>query len=110
MKDFRRCPVEATLEVIGGKWKSLILYYLFFEGTQRFNELRRKIQGVTQHSLTVQLRQLEKDGVIQRQIYPEVPPRVEYSLTEYGRTLGPILQLMLEWGKQYVESGRASRR
>jgi DNA-binding HxlR family transcriptional regulator len=110
MKDFRRCPVEATLEVIGGKWKSLILYYLFFEGTQRFNELRRKIQGVTQHSLTVQLRQLEKDGVIQRQIYPEVPPRVEYSLTEYGRTLGPILQLMLEWGKQYVESGRAARR
>jgi DNA-binding HxlR family transcriptional regulator len=102
--------VEATLEVIGGKWKSLILYYLFFEGTQRFGELRRKIQGVTQHSLTVQLRQLEKDGVIQRQIYPEVPPRVEYSLTEYGRTLGPILQLMLEWGKQYVESGRASRR
>lgn len=110
MKDFRRCPVEATLEVIGGKWKPLILYYLFFEGTQRFGELRRKIQGVTQHSLTVQLRQLERDGVIQRQIYPEVPPRVEYSLTEYGRTLGPILQLMLEWGKQYVESGRAARR
>jgi DNA-binding HxlR family transcriptional regulator len=110
MKDFRRCPVEATLTVIGGKWKPLILYYLFFEGTQRFGELRRKIQGVTQHSLAVQLKQLERDDIIHRRVYPEVPPRVEYSLTEFGRTLGPLLQLMLEWGERYVESGRRGSR
>lgn len=110
MRDFRRCPVEATIEVIGGKWKPLILYYLFFEGTQRFGELRRKIQGVTQHSLTVQLRQLEHDGVVQRHIYPEVPPRVEYSLTDFGRTLGPLLKLMQEWGEEFVNSGRRMRR
>src|SRR5215468_6770759 len=83
------CPVEATLDVIGGKWKVVILFWLK-GGTLRPGELRRKIPGISERMLIQQLRQLEAHGVIHREVYPEVPPRVEYSLTEYGRTLGPI--------------------
>ncbi|MFJ4142629.1 winged helix-turn-helix transcriptional regulator [Pseudomonas sp. NPDC089734] len=91
------CPVTFTVDVIGGKWKSLILFHLM-SGTKRFNELRRLIPEVTQRMLTLQLRELETDRVIHREIYREVPPKVEYSLTELGSTLVPLISAMREWG------------
>lgn len=94
------CPVESTLDVIGGKWKGIILYHLI-SGTKRFNEFRRLMPGLTQRMLTLQLRELEEDGVVHREVYPVVPPKVEYSLTEFGMTLKPIIMLMQEWGTQY---------
>jgi len=96
-----RCAVAVTVEVAGGKWKPLILHYLL-GGTKRFGELRRLIGGVTQRSLTLQLRQLEDHGVIRREVFAEVPPRVEYSLTERGRTLAPVLEAMKQWGETYA--------
>lgn len=96
------CSVEAALEVIGGKWKGVILFHLL-SGTKRFNEFRRLIPNVTQRMLTLQLRELEADGVIQRVVYQQVPPRVDYSLTEFGRSLEPIMRLMQSWGDQYIE-------
>jgi len=95
------CPVEATIEVIGGKWKPLILYYLF-AGPQRFGQLRRAIPQVTQQMLTLQLRELEADGVVRRTVYAEVPPRVEYAVTPFGKTLEPIMEQMLAWGEAYL--------
>ncbi|WP_340390677.1 helix-turn-helix domain-containing protein [Paenibacillus sp. FSL F4-0100] len=94
------CPVEATLEVIGGKWKGVILYHLL-SGTKRFNEFRGLMPDITQRMLTLQLRELEKDGIVHREIYREVPPKVEYSLTEFGLTLEPIIMLMRDWGERY---------
>jgi len=91
------CPVAFTVNVIGGKWKSLILFHLM-SGTMRFNELRRLIPDITQRMLTLQLRELETDGVIHREIYREVPPKVEYSLTELGSSLTPLVCAMREWG------------
>lgn len=97
------CPVEACLEVIGGKWKGVVLFHLL-GGTKRFNELRRLIPGVTQRMLTRQLRELEDDGIVARKIYPEVPPKVEYSLTEFGRTLESLLHHLREWGSASLDT------
>lgn len=95
------CPVEAALERIGGKWKGIALYHLL-EGTKRYSELRRDIGNVTQRMLTKQLRELEKDGLVVRTVYPVVPPHVEYSLSEKGRTLEPVLLALRDWGTDYV--------
>ncbi|HEX7735134.1 MAG TPA: helix-turn-helix domain-containing protein [Ktedonobacteraceae bacterium] len=96
------CAVEATADILGGKWKAVILYYLF-QSSRRFNELRRLLPEVTQRMLTRQLRELEQDGIVHREIFKEVPPKVEYSLTEFGTSLGPIIVQMLDWGEQYME-------
>ncbi len=95
------CEKELTLAVIGGKWKMLILWHLGKEGTKRFNELKRLIPGITQRMLVTQLRELESDFIIHREIYPEVPPKVEYSLTPQGESLMPVLENIYEWGKTY---------
>ena len=96
------CPVEATLELIGGKWKGVILYHLL-ERTYRFGELKRIMPGVTQRMLTKQLRELESDGIINRKVYAEVPPKVEYSVTEVGESLRAIIMLMCDWGKKHFD-------
>jgi DNA-binding HxlR family transcriptional regulator len=96
------CPVEVTLSTVGGKWKPLIVYYLL-SGTKRFGELRRLIPGATQQMLTMQLRELEQVGVLHRQVYAQVPPKVEYSLTELGRSLEPVLYQMAAWGEWYCD-------
>lgn len=97
------CEKELTLAVIGGKWKMLILWYLGKEGTKRFNELKNLMPSITQRMLVNQLRELESDFIVHREVYPVVPPRVEYSLTERGKTLMPILEAMYEWGKDYKD-------
>jgi DNA-binding HxlR family transcriptional regulator len=97
------CEKELTLAVIGGKWKLIILWHLCLEGTKRFSELKRMIPHITQKMLTNQLRELEDDLLVERKVYAEVPPRVEYSLTEYGTSLMPVLRLMYDWGKNYGE-------
>lgn len=96
------CPVEATLAVIGGKYKSLILWHLI-DKTLRFGELRRMISHATAKMLTQQLRELETDGIIHREVYAVVPPKVEYSLTDFGLSLAPILKEMYKWGHCYME-------
>ncbi|MBY4712817.1 winged helix-turn-helix transcriptional regulator [Burkholderia cepacia] len=95
------CSVAATVDVAGGKWKPLIVHYLL-GGTKRFGELRGLIGAVTQRSLTLQLRELESDGIVTRTVFAEVPPRVEYTLTEFGRTLAPVLDAMKQWGDAYL--------
>jgi|SRR5579859_212235 len=95
------CPVEATLDLIDGKWKAVILYHLLNE-TIRFNELRRRLSRITQRMLTRQLRELEAAGLIHREIYPEIPPRVEYSLTMLGRSLEPVVRTLWTWGNDYL--------
>lgn len=101
-KDLPACPVETTLMLIGSKWKVLILRDLL-PGTKRFGELKRSIGNVSQKVLTAQLRDMEEKGLVNRKVYPEVPPKVEYSLTELGRSLKPILDAMQEWGNGYKE-------
>jgi len=107
------CPVEALMDAIGGRWKPVILYYLM-GGTRRFGEFRRLAPAISQRMLTQHLRELERDGLVHREVYREVPPRVEYSLTERGRTLEPLLLQMHEWAAEHLvgtggaESGAAA--
>ena len=96
------CSVEATLSVIGGRWKPVIIFHLMEDGIVRFNALKKSIPGVTQRMLTNQLRELEADGVVHREVYAEVPPRVEYSLTDYGKSLEPIMLAMRDWGAEHM--------
>ena len=99
-KQLPACPVETTLTLIGDKWKVLILRDLL-PGTKRFGELKKSIGHVTQKVLTAQLRQMEQSGLLTRTVYPEVPPRVEYTLTDLGYSLKPILDAMWDWGTAY---------
>jgi DNA-binding HxlR family transcriptional regulator len=97
------CPVEACTEVVGGKWKGKILFILF-TGTKRFGELRKLLPDTTQRMLTMQLRELEEDGVIERKVYAEVPPKVEYSISKSGETLKPIIDAMWDWGRHFLDN------
>lgn len=102
-KELPACPVETTLTLIGDKWKVLILRDLM-PGTKRFGELKKSIDTVSQKVLTAQLRDMEANGLVHRDVYAEVPPRVEYSLTEFGQSLKPILDAMWNWGEDYKNS------
>ena len=99
-KDLPACPVEITMGLIGEKWKVLIIRDLL-TGTKRFGELRKSVTGITQKVLTNNLRQMEASGLVKRKVYAEVPPKVEYSLTETGLSLKPILDSMVTWGNEY---------
>lgn len=103
---FMACPVETTLLLINDRWKILILRELL-EGTKRFGELRKAIGTVSPKVLTSHLRSMEEDGLVDREIFAEVPPRVEYTLTELGESLNPILNAMKDWGMNYQETGMA---
>lgn len=103
LKELPACPVETTLTLIGDKWKVLILRDLL-PGTKRFGELKKSLVSVSQKVLTAQLRDMEKSGLVSRKVYAEVPPRVEYSLTELGQSLKPILDSMQNWGESYKAS------
>lgn len=96
-----RCvPMSKLQSIIGGKWKILILWYTAFYKVQRFGELSRRLEGITQSTLTKQLRELEKDGFLHREVYGEIPPRVEYTLTDLGKSFIPVLEAMLEWSEK----------
>ena len=107
-KELPACPVETTLTMISDKWKVLILRDLL-TGTKRFGELKKSLTGVSQKVLTSQLREMEENGLVERKAYPEVPPRVEYSLTPLGRSLQPIMDAMRVWGEQYKQCVTARR-
>lgn len=95
-----QCPMDVTINILSGKWKMSILWHLS-KGVIRFNELQRLLNNITQKTLTLQLRELERDGIIYRKIYAEVPPKVEYGLTKLGESMKPILRSMCDWGKNY---------
>lgn len=103
IKQLPACPVETTLMLIGDKWKVLILRDLM-QGTKRFGELKKSVGNVSQKVLTAQLRAMEENGLLTRTVYAQVPPKVEYTLTELGKSLRPILDAMLNWGEQYKAS------
>ena len=96
--DENNCPVMATMAVIGGKWKVTLVNRIYTDSPARFGALKRCLKGISQTMLTSQLRELEEEGIISRKIYAEMPPRVEYTLTEFGLSLGPIIQTMADWG------------
>lgn len=100
------CPVETTLNIISGKWKGIILYRLL-GGKKRFNELKKLIPNVTHRTLTLQLRELERDKILKRTVYAEVPPRVEYELTVLGESMSPIIKSMYDWGLNYQSELRS---
>lgn len=97
-----KCGIDVTLAVVGGKWKASILWHLA-PGTMRFSDLQRQFSGTTRKMLTQQLRELESDGLVHREVYAQVPPKVEYSLTEKGKSIFPILEQMCEWGQGYLQ-------
>lgn len=103
------CPIEHTVNLIGHKWKVLIIRNLTNNGTQRFSELSKGINGISQKMLTQQLKQLETDKIIDRKVYPQVPPKVEYSLTELGQSLKPILDSMSVWGVEHIRQSDKDR-
>ena len=96
------CAVEAAIGIVGGKWKSVILWHLLNDDVLRFGEIRKILPKMTQRMLTTQLRELEEDGLIHREVYPQVPPKVEYSLTTLGQSLAPILYALKKWGDQHM--------
>ena len=96
------CPVRTTLNVLGGKWKLLVLSYLL-QDTRRYGELRRLMPEVTEKMLIQELRELEQDGIVQRTVYQQVPPKVEYTLTEHGRQVQPLLESLVAWGHSYLQ-------
>jgi DNA-binding HxlR family transcriptional regulator len=101
-----KCPAEMTLSVIGGRWKVPILYHLF-QGVKRFSELQRSISGVTQKVLTQQLREMERNGILHREVFAQVPPKVEYSLTDLGKSLKPVINAMCEWGSMFSRGSQS---
>ncbi len=101
------CVVEGALALIGGKWKGVVLYHLLKEDVLRFNEIRKRLPNVTQRMLTTQLRELEADGFVERKVYPEVPPKVEYRLTAHGQTLAPIIGALKAWGDEHIAPASA---
>ncbi len=101
IENLTACPMEATLDIIGGKWKGIILHCVGKQ-TRRFNELNRLLCKVSPRTLTKQLRELEQDGLIRRTVYPQVPPKVEYDLTPKGQTLRPVLAVLMDWGQEHV--------
>ena len=105
MKNLQNCPVETTLELIGGKYKALILWHLS-QGKLRYCQLRDRLTGITPKMLTQQLRELEAKDLIHREVYPIVPPKVEYSLTDLGKSLMPILVAMRDWGSEYLRQSQ----
>lgn len=100
------CPMELGINVLSGKWKLLILYHIYQKKIIRFNELQRQLGKITTKTLTMQLQELEKQHIIQRIVYPEVPPKVEYSFTEIGETLIPVLKTLCNWGNEYLNQLR----
>ncbi|MEP6962843.1 MAG: helix-turn-helix domain-containing protein [Acidobacteriota bacterium] len=104
------CPVEAAIDVMGGKWKPLILWWLHSKGALRFGELRKLMPGVTEKMLTQHLREMERDGIVDRRVFAVVPPKVEYSLTEYGRTLKRALNAICEWGRLHMERNHVTQK
>lgn len=100
-EELPECPVATTVQLIGNKWKLLILRNLIYSGKQRFTDFAKTIPGISKKVLTDNLRALEDDGIVEREVFAEVPPRVEYSLSDLGKTLKPILDAMVEWGTDY---------
>lgn len=96
------CPIEAAMDIVGGKYKAIILYHLM-DSTLRYNEIQKEIPQATPKMLSQQLKELEADGIINRVLYPVVPPKTEYSLTELGKTLVPIIKALCDWGKRYFD-------
>lgn len=107
-ENYLSCPLTSAMEIIGGKWKIVILGHLF-TGVKRFGELKQLMPGVTQKMLTQQLRELETDGLLHREIYKEIPPKVEYSLTESGKSLEPILKELCIWGMKLIEKNNGTQ-
>lgn len=95
------CSVESTLQLISGRWKSVLLYHLIFEGEHRYNELQKKIPGITRRMLSLQLKDLENDGLIERHVIQEKPLMVSYHITDYGHSLKPVIQMLHQWGNEY---------
>lgn len=101
-KPYPKCPVEQTLDIVGGRWKGIVLFHLLTNPVLRFGELRKRVPGASQRMLTRQLRELERDGCLSRKVYSEVPARVEYSITPLGRTLEPVVKALCFWGMEHV--------